>query len=341
MGNLRDVSVITVNCPLCNSKNYEVIIENAKDLLIRKWGKWNIVKCNRCDFIFLNPRPSKGFLSFLYNTEEPLPYHNLPSVKHWNKNITLWEKFRNILTREILKSHFGYYPDERKRFLFKILTPFFIKTLYINLFPFYKEHLSVLEIGAGNGSRIKLLRELGIENITALELNKRMAEYISNTYGVKTYCSDLMEVEFENKFDVIIASMVLEHLDQPRKYVNKIYNLLEKNGYFIFSIPNFSGIEFKIFKQFCYALHPPFHLSHFNEKTILKLLNNFSWIKIYFQHFDRDVVASAGYRYEFLHKSIDGLIGYNALIRKIIVKPFVRLLAFLRKTGRISIYAKK
>jgi SAM-dependent methyltransferase len=342
MMNCKKLNSVIVNCPLCNSENYETVIEAAEDILTHKWGKWDIVKCNQCDFVFLNPRPSKEVLYSLYtNDEEPLPYHNLSHNKQLDKGIKFWKRFKNISKREALKSHFGYYPNERKSFLFKILALFFINRLYIELIPFYRENLRVLEIGAGNGSRIRLLKELGIKDITAIELNKQMAEHILNTYGVKTHCCDLIELEFGNKFDVIIASMVLEHLDQPKKYVNKIYDLLEKGGYFIFSIPNFSGMEFRIFKEFCYALQPPFHLSHFTQRTILKLLGKFSEIKIYYQYFDRDIVASAGYRYEFLHKTIDGLVGYNPLVRKIIVKPLVRLLAFLRKTSRISVYAKK
>ena len=47
----------TVNCPLCNKNNYK------KKYIIESWS---IVKCNHCDFIYVNPRLEKKEILNIY-----------------------------------------------------------------------------------------------------------------------------------------------------------------------------------------------------------------------------------------------------------------------------------
>ena len=44
--------------------------------------------------------------------------------------------------------------------------------------------------------------------------------------------------DFRNKFDYIFMFHALEHLENTNKYLNKIYNILNKNGKLIIEVPN-------------------------------------------------------------------------------------------------------
>ena len=114
-----------------------------------------------------------------------------------------------------------------------------------------------LEIGAGTGyiSRILLkkgLKGIGLDlNIDSCEVNREInKDYISQgSYEVSN--ANFFELEEDDKFDLIISSMVIEHLDenQVQSYFNKCKSLLKTDGVIITLVPSsmkYWGIEDEI-----------------------------------------------------------------------------------------------
>jgi len=68
---------------------------------------------------------------------------------------------------------------------------------------------------------------------------------------------------FENeKFDIIQASHILEHLDNPIEFINEVQRILKKNGRLIIKVPHYSSataVNFLEHKHF-------FNLSTFKTK---------------------------------------------------------------------------
>ena len=73
-------------------------------------------------------------------------------------------------------------------------------------------------------------------------------------------------MEINNKFDLIIFRGVIEHVPDPKSYLNKAVRILEENGViYITSTPNSNSVCCKIFEHNWNQHHPEAHLFHFNK----------------------------------------------------------------------------
>ena len=49
--------MLFIPCPLCGKKEHYTIHQSFDYKVSKKW--FTIVKCKKCDFVFINPRPKK------------------------------------------------------------------------------------------------------------------------------------------------------------------------------------------------------------------------------------------------------------------------------------------
>jgi len=92
----------------------------------------------------------------------------------------------------------------------------------------------VLDFGGGIGTLTMLLSHNGFD-VSYYDLDSKTSQYARKRfefYGVKpnVYLDDLDSIK--DKFDVIVATDVLEHLENPVAYVEKLSEKLNDNGYF-------------------------------------------------------------------------------------------------------------
>jgi len=101
----------------------------------------------------------------------------------------------------------------------------------------------VLEIGCGPGSITKLLTQHGQCRVTALELDP---EAITK---VAPHCEAIMQADLNSaewprlldgaeRFDVLVAADVLEHLYDPWTTLRRMVPLINPNGYLVISLPH-------------------------------------------------------------------------------------------------------
>ncbi len=106
----------------------------------------------------------------------------------------------------------------------------------------------VLDIGCGAGIGTLRLASLGFD-MTGADKNKKFVEYAnseskSRGLKVKFSLSDLTKnfPQFNNAFDVIIASEVLEHIEDYSSALNNLRRYLKDGGHIIITMPNFHGL---------------------------------------------------------------------------------------------------
>lgn len=107
---------------------------------------------------------------------------------------------------------------------------------------FVGKNLKVLEVGAGPGSIARHLAEVGDCEVHAIEIHSASAAKL------RTFCKAVYEADLDapnwtdclngERFDVVIAADVLEHLKAPQATLNQLKTLLKPGGRFIASIPN-------------------------------------------------------------------------------------------------------
>ncbi len=101
--------------------------------------------------------------------------------------------------------------------------------------------LKVLDLGCADGLMIKNLSKEFKISATGIELSKDLYERaVVNCPDAVIINSDINEINFseDEKFDLIICTAVLEHLENPSKVVSKIFNLLSINGITVWTVPD-------------------------------------------------------------------------------------------------------
>lgn len=134
----------------------------------------------------------------------------------------------------------------------------------------YKKSGSFLDVGCGDGTFLT---------------------YLPNTFekdGIdvrgKYRVGDFPSYKFNEKYEVVHMRGTLEHLKQPRFYIEKAYNILKADGLLIIShLPNIDN-----YPKMKGLIKPDEHLFYFNPGSITKLLedNGFKILDILFPFYD-------------------------------------------------------
>jgi 2-polyprenyl-3-methyl-5-hydroxy-6-metoxy-1,4-benzoquinol methylase len=143
----------------------------------------------------------------------------------------------------------------------------------------------VLDIGCRDGA----LTEFFVEGnkVLGLDIDERALQEASKK-GIETKLIDLngdWEQLSNEKFDVVVAGEVLEHLYHPEKVAEKVSRLLNPQGKFIGSVPNAFSLKNRLrylFGSKRYTpLSDPTHITQFNAGELEEILKkSFSKVKI-------------------------------------------------------------
>jgi 2-polyprenyl-3-methyl-5-hydroxy-6-metoxy-1,4-benzoquinol methylase len=324
-----------VDCDLCGGSNFTPFIQ-SKDYINRTEGLFQTVKCSGCGLVFTNPRPRKDEILNFY----PDSY---PSYSQGESSTP--SKFVKGIYRKLLEYYFGYMPHNSKGILSKIiLSPvsiFKLGAFYTNAVPAFVEGGRLLEIGAAHGKFLHEMQGLGWE-VNGIELSSYAAGLAKELYGLDVINTDIDDAKFDMAyFDVIIMKMVLEHVYSPDKTLETIARWLKPGGHLIITVPDISGIEAKLFKKYFFGLHLPNHLYHFSPETIRKYFvkHELSIEKIYHIKDTRDFKRSVDI---LLEEKPSAMLPrfLNSRVFKFVRKPLLLLLFSLRRSSRMTIYAK-
>lgn len=322
-------------CPYCSSRRI-IFLFKALDRLTNLPGEFSVYRCKDCGLVFQNPIVKEEYIKLYYTSK--LGYYNPPKDRIKPRNIS--NKLKKFLKRQILINHFNYNLGKKNLFYLLLTTPF-KRFLKINSFPIFKKEGNLLEIGCSHGEFLERMEKMGWR-VRGVEMEERTAAYAKRERNLEVYHKRIEECDFnEGEFDVIVMNMLLEHLYNPFKVLQNVTGWLKRDGQFIFSIPYFNGLEFKWFREYCYGLSLPLHITFLNKKIIKDYLKKLGYknIKFYHHFFDRDIVASAQYKYQDTENLFYKIIGYNNTVRFLVVKPFVFLLSLINKTSRITVHA--
>ena len=112
-----------------------------------------------------------------------------------------------------------------------------------------------LELGCATGAVLKLLREQGIES-EGVEISHMALAMAYPEIRKSIHFGDLLNLQLESKYDMIIGMDVFEHLNPNKisEYVDRCFQLLGKGGFLFTNIPAFGtdptfGEVFPIYLQ--------------------------------------------------------------------------------------------
>jgi 2-polyprenyl-3-methyl-5-hydroxy-6-metoxy-1,4-benzoquinol methylase len=147
------------------------------------------------------------------------------------------------------------------------------------------EGLKVLELGIAHGGVADILKKEGAI-CYGVDINPR-----NDMEGIKIFQADLNEgfPKIDEKFDVIFAGELIEHLFDDTKFVKEAGNFLKPGGIFAITTPNLVFVVNRFlmfFGRMPLFTHADYHYRIYNRRTLKDLLekNGFKVVKTTSSH---------------------------------------------------------
>lgn len=328
------INLEKVTCPRCNSTESNIVVKGT-DFIYGVPGEFYGSECTQCNLWFQNPRPIAADLHKLYPTSySPHAAINRTSVKKLSPGKLNY--LRAFLHYTHLKPESGPIDFTNLRFLNRFY-------FGINLVPSFVEKGKLLEIGCANGARLIELRNLGWQNLYGIELMPDAVE-MARKEGFSVECGQIEEtIENypDNYFDVILTSMVVEHLFNPFDIFRRISRKLKPGGQLLFSTVVRDSVDGKFFKQYWAGFDFPRHMVFFKKNDLFGALAiDFDHIESFHQNAPIDFKRSADLKTSLKKDNfLDKII--LSLAQSRIANQIGRLMALLGLTTRISVRCTK
>lgn len=209
---------------------------------------FDIYECSKCNASFADPLASSADMyNHIYRQAEVIPgymryYRFAALVTKVPRPLDVLSNLENTYwaIRESLHKEFGSRKD-----------------------------VSLLEIGSGLGYLTYSLNKAGYK-AKGLDLSKEAVERATHAYGDFYQAGDLFVVaeECHNKYDCVVMTELIEHVEDPKAFVSAALSLLKPGGKLIMTTPNktasFPGAVWQ-------SDVPPVHLWWFAEESMTQL----------------------------------------------------------------------
>ena len=229
-------------CPICKHTHFEnhLICEDYTT----SGESFALGKCKKCSTILTNPRPDEQSLPSYYKSED--------YISHTNS--------ARSITQILYKLVRSYTLRKKVRLCEQV-----------NGTPG-----SLLDFGCGTGHFLSKANQMNW-NAYGYEIDPNASE-IARKQNPGKVISDLEKTD--QKFDIITAWHVLEHVNDLKKTIKQLRKLLNENGHMIIALPNHQSYDASIYKEHWAAYDVPRHLYHFNKTSILEFCRRFKFTLI-------------------------------------------------------------
>jgi SAM-dependent methyltransferase len=127
---------------------------------------------------------------------------------------------------------------------------------------------AILDIGCGRGVMLGLFRKRGWRTL-GTQLSKTAAEAARRLRGVEVVVGEMPDLGLPaGSFDVVTLFHVLEHLEEPFRYLTEARRVLSPSGLLVVEVPDHSGPGFRILKERHLCVDHPNHLQFFTPDSL-------------------------------------------------------------------------
>ncbi len=230
-------------CIICGSRYWKII---------KQQRPWKILSCYVCGLGTIIPKPASEELNNLYNRNYFKRAHETIGYNDY----LLWEKFiKKTANRrlDLIEKHIN-------------------------------RRSNLLEVGCATGYFLEVAAKRGWQ-IKGIEISQWAINYAIKILGenniINSSIEDAIMVLEDNKYNVIAAWDVIEHLREPHKVIKRFYELLTADGLLAITTPDSSGFLSLITgRNWLNYRKVPEHIYFFNKDSLCQLLeqNGFSII---------------------------------------------------------------
>ena len=202
-----------------------------------KFDPYKVVQCNNCGFYYLYPRPTEAAMLNLYADDNYFEGEAEGYTSYADQELALRQTFKRLLFN--LKQH--------------SLTGG-----------------KLLEIGCGYGyllDEAKGLFELRVGtdfSAKAVQQAKTRADLV--------YCGGIEQIPKKEKFDLIVATQVIEHVYQPRSLIEQITQHLQPGGVAVIATPDMGSFWRYLMGHKWPSFKLPEHILYFDRRSLSQLM---------------------------------------------------------------------
>jgi 2-polyprenyl-3-methyl-5-hydroxy-6-metoxy-1,4-benzoquinol methylase len=111
--------------------------------------------------------------------------------------------------------------------------------------PFLKHEMEILDFGCGQGAFSQRLVDAGMK-VDACDIDtEQIKAKVRKKIRLNLNNPDITE-SITEKYDMVIALEIIEHLQNPWKYIGDCISLLKKDGILVLSTPNISSFTSRL-----------------------------------------------------------------------------------------------
>ena len=218
---------VMVGCPACET-------EQAVHEFDRKgFSYW---RCDDCDTVYTNPRPTSDILAMFYRQSEV--------YKYWSQNV------------------YEASADNRRELLFRPRAEILVQRCREAGFV----GGAMIEVGASQG--------LFCEEVTALELFDRVIAIeptpdqaeVCRAKGIEVHQQSYENLQFDSELTAIASFETIEHLFSPKHFMEWANASLLPGGFLMLTCPNIRGFETLVLGQESGAVDHE-HLNYFSPDS--------------------------------------------------------------------------
>lgn len=137
---------------------------------------------------------------------------------------------------------------------------------------------SMLDIGSGRGWILYFLKKyFKYDRAVGTQIAINAFKFSTEKLKLEIYNKDLLELSFDKKFDIVSILHVLEHVENPELYIEKIYTILDSKGILFIEVPNYNAWMRRLTGKHWLALDLKHHLFFFTPKSLTDLLHKYNF----------------------------------------------------------------
>lgn len=238
----------TIACPACGAAEYQRALAVTDRFRTVPGLEFSIVRCERCQLLFTNPRPDGASLGAFYAVEG-------------------YDPFVSSGADRSLKSR-----------LYRLVRRFTLRRKVARVSAGLARSGKALDVGCATGEFSAALRDRGFE-VFGVEPDANAGAYARETHGLTVWTGGIEAVPvYAGPFDVITLWHVLEHVPDLSGTLERLRELLAPNGRLALAVPNPRSLDARLYGADWVAWDAPRHLYHFTPEVMLAVLSRAGFV---------------------------------------------------------------
>ncbi|MCP5424700.1 MAG: methyltransferase domain-containing protein [Gammaproteobacteria bacterium] len=162
----------------------------------------------------------------------------------------------------------------------------------------------ILDVGCAQGTLALLLGELG-HNVWAVDLRDEFLEYAKTryTYGnVEFLQGNVLVLDMDERFDLIFANQIIEHLVYPNQLISRLGQMLAENGRLVITTPNWHYLMNRLpsyrelgdpaqYEEMQFTADGDGHFFSYSAKELVEIFEQESFTQVDFRYFETPFIS--------------------------------------------------